>query len=71
METAEVIVQQHLSQKGLAYVWLDIKIIFLYNEFQNSKIVDSYPKYPGVAQLVARLVRDQEAVGSNPATRTM
>ena len=26
---------------------------------------------PGVAQLVARLVRDQEAVGSNPATRTM
>ena len=25
---------------------------------------------PGVAQLVARLVRDQEAVGSNPATRT-
>ncbi len=27
--------------------------------------------HPGVAQLVARLVRDQEAVGSNPATRTM
>ena len=27
--------------------------------------------YPGVAQLVARLVRDQEAVGSNPVTRTM
>ena len=27
-------------------------------------------KYPGVAQLVARLVRDQEAVGSNPVTRT-
>ena len=26
--------------------------------------------YPGVAQLVARLVRDQEAVGSNPVTRT-
>ena len=26
--------------------------------------------YPGVAQLVARLVRVQEAVGSNPATRT-
>ena len=26
--------------------------------------------HPGVAQLVARLVRDQEAVGSNPATRT-
>ena len=26
--------------------------------------------YPGVAQLVACLVRDQEAVGSNPATRT-
>ena len=26
--------------------------------------------YPGIAQLVARLVRDQEAVGSNPATRT-
>ena len=25
---------------------------------------------PGVAQLVARLVRDQEAVGSNPVTRT-
>ncbi len=27
--------------------------------------------HPGVAQLVARLVRDQEAVGSNPATRTI
>ena len=27
-------------------------------------------KYPGVAQLVARMVRDHEAVGSNPATRT-
>ena len=26
--------------------------------------------FRGVAQLVARLVRDQEAVGSNPATRT-
>ena len=25
----------------------------------------------GVAQLVARLVRDQEAVGSNPATSTI
>ena len=27
--------------------------------------------FPGVAQLVARLVRDQEAVGSNPVTPTM
>ena len=27
--------------------------------------------HPGVAQLVARMVRDHEAVGSNPATRTM
>ena len=27
-------------------------------------------KYRGVAQMVARLVRDQEAVGSNPATPT-
>ena len=27
--------------------------------------------YPGVAQLVARMVRVHEAVGSNPATRTM
>ena len=26
--------------------------------------------HPGVAQLVARMVRDHEAVGSNPATRT-
>ena len=26
--------------------------------------------YRGVAQMVARLVRDQEAVGSNPATPT-
>ena len=26
--------------------------------------------FRGVAQLVARLVRDQEAVGSNPATST-
>ena len=28
------------------------------------------PIYPGVAQLVARMVRVHEAVGSNPATRT-
>ena len=27
--------------------------------------------HPGVAQLVARMVRDHEAVGSNPATRTI
>ena len=27
-------------------------------------------RHPGVAQLVARMVRDHEAVGSNPATRT-
>lgn len=27
--------------------------------------------FRGVAQLVARLVRDQEAVGSNPVTPTM
>ena len=27
--------------------------------------------YPGVAQLVARFVRDEEAVGSNPAAPTM
>ena len=26
--------------------------------------------HPGVARLVARMVRDHEAVGSNPATRT-
>ena len=26
--------------------------------------------YPGVAQLVARMVRVHEAVGSTPATRT-
>ena len=26
--------------------------------------------FPGVAQLVARMVRVHEAVGSNPATRT-
>ena len=26
--------------------------------------------YPGVAQLVARLLWEQDAVGSNPATRT-
>ena len=29
-----------------------------------------YISYPGVAQLVARMVRVHEAVGSNPATRT-
>ena len=27
-------------------------------------------EYPGIAQLVARVVRDHEAVGSSPATRT-
>ena len=31
----------------------------------NTRVV-----HPGVAQLVARMVRDHEAVGSNPATRT-
>ena len=28
-------------------------------------------KYPGVAQLVARLLWEQDAAGSNPVTRTM
>lgn len=28
-------------------------------------------QYPGVAQLVARMVRVHEAVGSTPATRTI
>ena len=31
---------------------------------------NSYVAHPGVAQLVARMVRDHEAVGSTPATRT-
>jgi hypothetical protein len=33
--------------------------------FQKAKI-----KYPGVAQLVARVVWDHQAAGSNPVTRT-
>ena len=35
------------------------------------KIVECNRCCPGVAQMVACLVRDQEAVGSNPATRTI
>ena len=30
-----------------------------------------YKKYPGVAQLVARLLWEQDAAGSNPVTRTI
>ena len=30
-----------------------------------------FPQYPGVAQLVARVVWDHDAAGSNPVTRTM
>ena len=55
---------------------------FLYIIFVSAGFVNTFPLtilsvpdiikrlYPGVAQLVARLVRDQEAVGSNPVTRT-
>ena len=53
-------------------------IIFLTASFVNTfpltfPLVPDIIKwlYPGVAQLVARLVRDQEAVGSNPVTRTI
>ena len=35
------------------------------------KAVAGNMTHPGVAQLVARMVRDHEAVGSNPATRTI
>ena len=38
---------------------------------QIGEILNCKIEFPGIAQLVARLVRDQEAVGSNPATRTM
>lgn len=31
----------------------------------------SSDQYPGVAQLVARVVWDHQAAGSNPVTRTM
>ena len=30
-----------------------------------------FPHYPGVAQLVARVVWDHDAAGSNPVTRTI
>ena len=43
------------------------------NELAKCHIENEYLSfniYPGVAQLVARMVRDHEAVGSNPATRT-
>ena len=48
-----------------------------YNNKAGEKLVQEIRRrqlkivYPGVAQLVARMVRDHEAVGSNPATRTI
>ena len=38
--------------------------------FAGSIPVSRSKKYRGVAQMVARLVRDQEVVGSNPVTPT-
>ena len=43
------------------YTGLDRRILTCYNNML----------YPGVAQMVARMVRDHEAMGSNPVTPTI
>ena len=45
--------------------WVDFSEWVLYN-----KDVANIIFYPGVAQLVARLLWEQDAAGSNPVTRT-
>ena len=54
---------------GSHQLLLDRRKIISYNNIYCAELL--LCQYPGVAQLVARLVRDQEAVGSNPVTRTM
>ena len=43
----------------------------VYNTFAQNGDDNTAPDYPGVAQLVARLIWDQEAAGSSPVTRTI
>ena len=42
----------------------------VYNTFAQNGDDNTASNYPGVAQLVARLIWDQEAAGSSPVTRT-
>ena len=41
-----------------------------FESYWKRALLTGAPKYPGVAQSVARLVWDQEVAGSRPATRT-
>ena len=50
------------TRRGIAF---DHRNDHRQRNFQKAKI-----KYPGVAQLVARVVWDHQAAGSNPVTRT-
>ena len=49
----------------------EIAGFYLTTPLRLCTIVECNRCCPGVAQMVACLVRDQEAVGSNPATRTI
>ena len=55
--------QEHRSQGGSALACCQL-------QYRKKTEYLHYNYYRGVAQLVARLVRDQEAMGSNPVTST-
>ena len=76
--------QTKLGEQSIVYIDNSWKSVYTQNQGTKDEknygwALDSARKnpynsrvaHPGVAQLVARMVRDHEAVGSNPATRTM
>ena len=76
--------QTKLGEQSIVYIDNSWKSVYTQNQGTKDEknygwALDSARKnpynscvaHPGVAQLVARMVRDHEAVGSNPATRTI
>ena len=52
------------------YLFFEYRPSFFVDILKISAIIEQYPNYPGVAQLVARLTGGQEAASSSLVTRT-
>ena len=53
------------------YLFFEYRPSFFVDILKISVIIEQYPNYPGVAQLVARLTGGQEAASSSLVTRTI
>ena len=53
------------------YLFFEYRPSFFVDILKISAIIEQYPNYPGVAQLVARLTGGQEAASSSLVTRTI